>query len=190
MNKAPTPPEAREPRAHGGGRELGPVVGPDVLWGAPRHEQPGQDLEHLARAEAPPDPDRQALPAELVHDHEHPEHLAVTRAVLDEVVRPDVVRALGPETHAGAVVQPQPAPLRLLAWHLEPLAAPDPLDPLRVHPPAGGPQQGGDPPVAVAAVRARERDDVGRQQLLVRPGLGGVALHGAVLPQGPAGPPL
>src|SRR5829696_7163536 len=58
------------------------------------------------------------------------------------------------------------------------------------HSPPGGPQQGGDPAVPVAAVRAREPHDLGGERLLVRPPPGRVALHGAVLAEDPARPPL
>lgn len=62
-----------------------------------------------------------------------------------------MVRPLGAQPDAGAVVQPQTAPLRLFAGHLQPLAPPQALDPLVVDLPAGVAQQGGDPPVSVTA---------------------------------------
>ena len=37
-----------------------------------------------------------------------------------------------PQTDAGSVVEPQPAPFRLLLWDLQPLPPPDALDPLGV----------------------------------------------------------
>jgi len=77
-------------------------------------------------------------------------------AVLDEVVAPDVDRPLRPQPHAGAVGQPQPAALGLPGRHLEPLPAPDPLDPLVVHQPARVPQQRSDLAVAVAAIPPRQ----------------------------------
>jgi hypothetical protein len=52
--------------------------------------------------------------------------------------------------------------------HLQPLALPDPLDALVVDDPAGArPQQLRDLPVAVAAILARQLDNVGRQPLFV-----------------------
>jgi hypothetical protein len=161
-----------------------------MLWNTAGDEQLGEHGQDVVRGEPPADPDRQAFPAELVDHHEHPQHPAVVRAVLDEVVRPHVVRALGPEPHARPVVEPQSAALGLPSRHLEPLAAPDPLDPLRVHPPPGRPEQRRDPAVAVTAVGARQADDVSGQHVLVRTRPGRVALHGAVLAQGPAGPPF
>ena len=60
------------------GREPGAVVGPDVLVRPSRHEQPGQDL---VRPEPPPDPDRQALAAELVDHDERPRTRSLAAAV-------------------------------------------------------------------------------------------------------------
>ena len=45
-------------------------------------------------------------------------------AVMEEVVGPDMVRPLGTQPDAGAVVQPERAPLRLLGEHLQSLAPP------------------------------------------------------------------
>ena len=56
--------------------------------------------------------------------------------VMHEVIGPDMVGPLGAQPDAGAVVQPETAPLRLLAGHLQPLAPPQALDPLVVDLPA------------------------------------------------------
>src|SRR5262249_14442566 len=64
-----------------------------------------------------------------------------------------LVRPGGPPPGA-ARAGPQPPPLPLFLGHLQPLLPPQPVDALDVHPPAATPQQGGDPPVAVARVLA------------------------------------
>ena len=93
-----------------------------------------------------------------------------------------MVRVLGPQPEAGAVRQPEPAPLGLLLRDLEPLAPPDPLHPLVVdHPARGRAQQLGDLAIAVAAVPAGELDDVGGEPFLVVPAPRGLALRRAVL---------
>jgi len=46
---------------------------------------------------------------------------------LDEVVGPDMVPPTRPEPDTGPVIEPQPAPLGLLRWDLQPLASPDAL---------------------------------------------------------------
>ena len=111
-------------------------------------------------------------------------------AVLDEVVRPDVIGILGPQPNAGSVVEPEPSSLRLLLWHFEPLPPPDPLDPLLVHEPAGVPQQGCDAPVAITAVLGGQGDDVGGQGRFILRLFGDLTLSGAMLAQNPAGLPF
>jgi hypothetical protein len=145
-------------------------------------EEIGQDIDHVHGLELAGDPDRQALVRELVDEVEHAVLPSVMGAVLDEVVGPDVVRALGSEPDAGSVRQPEPPALGLLLGHLQPLSAPDPLHPLVVdHPASGRAQQLGDLAVAVAAVLARQLDDVGRELFLVVPAPRALALRRAML---------
>ena len=80
----------------------------------------------------------------------------------------------------------QPSSLWLLLRHLQPFAPPDPLDALVVAPPALGPQQGGDPPVAVAPVLPRPVDDRRSQRRLVVGRPRHLALRRTVLSQHPA----
>ena len=157
---------------------------------AAQDEQVRQDVDDVGRVQLAVDPDRQALAGELVDDVEHAELPPVVGPVLDEVVGPDVVRVLRPQTDARSVVQPEPALLRLPGRHLQPLPPPDPLDPLDVHRPAGLPQHRRDPPVAVAAVLGGERDDVGGQRRLVVAPARRLALRRAMLPEHPARQPL
>jgi hypothetical protein len=78
-----------------------------------------------------------------------------------------VIAVLGPEPDAGALVEPETAPLRPLGRHLEPLTPPDPFDALGVHDPPSIAQQGRDPPIAIAALLLRQRDDVGHEQVVI-----------------------
>ncbi len=61
------------------------------------------------------------------------------RAILDEVIGPDMVGIFWSQPDAGSVIEPEPPFLRLLLWDFEPLLPPDSLDPLLVHSPAGLP---------------------------------------------------
>jgi hypothetical protein len=102
-------------------------------------------------------------------------------AVLDEVVGPDVVRVFGAQAEARAVREPEPSPLGLLGRDLQPLAAPDPLDPLVVDDPARGrAQQLGDLAVAVTAVLPSELDNISNQPFLVVPAPRELALRRAL----------
>lgn len=73
------------------------------------------------------------------------------RAVLEEVVGPDMVGTLRPETEAGSVSQPEAPSLLLFLRYLQPLAPPDALDPLAINLPASLVQQRSDGAISVAA---------------------------------------
>ena len=153
-----------------------------MLRHAAQDEEVGQDVDDVGGFELPVDPDRQAFPRELVDDIQHAVLPSVMGAILDEVVGPDMVGPLGPQTDAGPVAQPEPAAFRLPGWDLQPLLPPDPLDPLVVdHPARRAAQQGGDLAVAEAAMLPGERDEVGRQLLLVVPAPRDLALCRAML---------
>ena len=81
---------------------------------------------------------------ELVDDVEQAEFASVMGALLEKVVGPDVVGALSPQPDGRSVSQPQPGALGLPGRDLQPLASPDPLNPLVVNQPAGPAQQLGD----------------------------------------------
>ena len=66
--------------------------------------------------------------------------LSVMGTISDEVIGPNMIGTLWSQTNAGAVVEPQTPAFRLLCGHFQPLASPDPLDTLLVHPPAGATQ--------------------------------------------------
>jgi hypothetical protein len=69
----------------------------------------------------------------------------------------------------------------LPARNLQPLAPPDPAYPRHAHVPARLVQQGRDPPIAVTAIDARQRYDVGCQAGLVGSAPRRLALRRAVL---------
>jgi hypothetical protein len=81
---------------------------------------------------------------ELVEHVEHSILASVMGAVLDEVVGPNMIALLRPQSDARSVGQPEPAALGLLRWDLQPLASPDALDPLVVDDPARLAQELGD----------------------------------------------
>ena len=67
---------------------------------------------------------------ELVDHVEHAVLPPVMGSVLDEVVGPDVVTVFRPQSDARPVIEPQTAAFGLLLGNLQPLAPPNPLDPL------------------------------------------------------------
>ena len=148
---------------------------------AAQDEQIRERVDDVDRSEPAGHPDGQALVGELVDDVEHADLAPVVGSVLDEVVGPDMIAVLGPEADAGAVVQPQAATLRLSGRNLQPLASPDPLDPLVVDQPASPAQQFGDLAIAIPAILAGQINEVGRQPLFIVTALRDLALRRAML---------
>ena len=148
------------------------------------------NVDDVNRLELAIHPDGQALVCELVDDVEHPEFPSLVRAIFDEVVRPHMIAVLRPQPNAGALVEPQTATLGLSRRHLQPLASPDPLDPLVVDQPTSPAQQLGDLAIAVATVLPGQFDDVGGQPLLVVTAVRDLALRRAMLTERRAGATL
>lgn len=112
------------------------------------------------------------------------------RPALDEVVGPNVVRPLRPETDARSIIQPESALLRLSRGHLQPLPPPYPQGTLHVHGPACIPKKNRDPAVAVAPVLGRERDNVRSQRVFVGAAPRHFSLCRAMLPKHATGDAL
>ena len=70
--------------------------------------------------ELPGDTDGQALAGELVDDAQHPERLSIVGAVGDEVIGPDMVGTLRPQTDARSVVEPETSAFRLFGGTFSP----------------------------------------------------------------------
>ena len=118
--------------------------------------------------ELPVDPDGQTFVRGLVDQVQDPIPPSLVRAFLDEVIGPDMVGPLVAQTDALSVRKPDATVLGLFGGNLQPLAPPDPLDPLVVDDPAAGRTRHlGDLPTAEAAVPAGQLNDVGGQPLLI-----------------------
>ena len=174
------------PLAEGLGDELRAIVGTNVPRDSAQDEQVREHVDHIGRSELSVHSDRQAFPRELVDDVEHAILLSIMGAILDEVVGPDMVGIFRPQPDARSVIEPEPASLRLLLRNLQPLPPPDPLDPFDVHHPAGIPQHGCDPPIAITAVLGGERDDAGGQGRFIIRDRRNLALCGSMLTKNPA----
>ena len=109
---------------------------------------------------------------------------------LAEVIGPHIVPALGPQPHAGTVIQPKPSSPGLPGRHFQPLPPPDPLHPLVVHIPAAAPEHRGDPAVPVPALPGGQGHDVIGKGLLVIHHHRFIPLGGTRMPQRLAGPTL
>src|SRR5262249_40918941 len=114
------------------GDELRAVVAADVLGHAPYLEEGLQRRYHTLGGQAPLHLDRQAFPRRLVAHRQELEPPPVGRLVHHEVVAPDVVGSLGPSPSAAVRARTQATTLPLHLRHLQPLATPEPVDPLEV----------------------------------------------------------
>src|SRR4029077_143758 len=79
------------------------VVGADVFGHATQNELIGQYVDHVGGLELPVDPDGQTFVGELVGGVGDAIFLPFVRAILDEVIGPDVVGPLGAQTDTGSV---------------------------------------------------------------------------------------
>jgi hypothetical protein len=77
-----------------------------MLGHATRDEESGQHVYHIDRLQLALDADGDAFMRELIDDIEHAILPPLMGAVLDEVVGPDVVKALCAEADARSVVEP------------------------------------------------------------------------------------
>jgi hypothetical protein len=148
---------------------------------AAQDEQVGKHVDDVDRFEPTRHADRQALVGEFVDDIQQPDFAPIMGALLDEVIRPDMVGALGAQPDARSVREPQASAFGLPSGNLQPLASPDPLDPLVVDQPASATQQFGDLAIAVAAILPGQLDDIGRQPFLVITAPRDLALRRAML---------
>ena len=119
----------------------------------------------------------------LIDDVEQADFAPVMGTLLEEVIGPDVVAALGPQPDARSVSQPQAGAFRLPGGDLQPLTSPDPLNPLVIDQPAGPAKQRGDLAIAVAAILPGQLDDIVRQPCFIVTAPRDLALRRAMLPE-------
>jgi hypothetical protein len=95
-----------DPLLHRGGEELRTIIGANVFGCAAQNEQVGEQVDDVGRFEPASHPNGQALMGELVDDIEQTDFAPVMGALLDKVVRPDVIGALCPQPDARSASQP------------------------------------------------------------------------------------
>ena len=149
-------------------------------------EQPGENVKNLLTVELAPNMNGEALPAVLINDGEHAESFAVMGSVLNEVIRPDMILMNGTQPQAGPVIEPETAPLRLLAWYSQPFTSPEPFDPVETNAPPLTSQQPMNAAVTVSAILRRQGNDRSGQYIFARTAPWDLALGRTVLPQNAA----
>lgn len=81
------------------------------------------------------------------------------RALLDEIISPDMMTPAWPKPDAGTVIEPKPTALGLPCRHLQSFPSPDPRHTLGIHMPALSTQQRRDPAIAITPKLAGKIDD-------------------------------
>src|SRR4030081_949792 len=89
--------DGADPLLHRLGNELRAIIGTDMPGNAAQDEQVGEHVDDIDRLEPARYPNGQTFVGKFVDDVEHSEFASIMGALLDEVVRPDVVGALGPQ---------------------------------------------------------------------------------------------
>ena len=119
--------------------ELRAVIGANVLRRPVGDEEIGQTLEHVVGSKPSRNDNRQAPARELIQYDQHAEGAAVLRAVLNKVVRPDVIDPLGSVPNAAVLTAArQTASPLLFPRDLHLFLLPQSMDSFVVHlPPLG-----------------------------------------------------
>jgi hypothetical protein len=130
-------------------------------------EQFGQALLHISVPDIPGCIGCQAFPGVFINDVEDPESTSVMCPILHEVITPHMVWILRPQPDARSIVKPQSGAFWLFCRHFQPFFAPYSLYSLVVHPPSFVSEHRRDPSVSIAAVLARQLDDVFCEYFLV-----------------------
>jgi hypothetical protein len=89
-----------DPFLHGLGDELGAIVRTDVLRNAAQDEQIGEHVDYIDGFQLPIDANGQTFVRKLVDDVQHPIFPSVMGAILDKVVRPDMIAPLRSQAKA------------------------------------------------------------------------------------------
>ena len=105
--------DAGQPPSHELRRELRTVVRAKMLRRTVPREELSQDLEHVMGSKLSSDLDRHTLPRVLVEHRQQLQSSTIVRPCAHEVVGPDMITVQRPEPDARAMVEPQPALLRL-----------------------------------------------------------------------------
>src|SRR5437667_1146247 len=89
---------------------------------------------------------------ELVDHRQNPKRSPTCCYIRHEVIAPNVVGSLSPQTNTRPIVEPQPAPFWLFLRYFQPSFPPQPFHTLVINLPAFPPQQRGDPTIPIPTV--------------------------------------
>ena len=140
-----------------------------MLWCAVPHEQFAQHVQNITGVEPSLDTDGETLARVLIDHAQHSEDLSVMRAVLNEVIGPDVPFVGGSEADAGSIIEPEPPAFWLFLRNFEPLTPPYPVHTSNTDLPAFSIKKRCDPTVTVATNLLSQIDDCLGEVRLIRP---------------------
>jgi metal transporter CNNM len=103
--------DRRDPVAHCFGNELRAIVGANMAGNAAQNEEIREHVNNIHRPQSTTDSDSDAFTCEFVDHVEHPVLPPIVSAILDEVIGPDVIGTLRPQTDTGTIIEPQPPSL-------------------------------------------------------------------------------
>ncbi len=126
MNRVVTPRSASQLRT-ALATNSGPLSQADVLRDTVLEEELRECEEHIVAGHPSLYTDRQTLSGVLIDDRQQAQLAAVVGPLGNEVIGPDVVGMLGPQTDARAVGEPETPTFGLLGGNFESLGAPDAL---------------------------------------------------------------
>lgn len=123
------------------------------MFGNPsRYKQIGQFIKNVLCLDAPCYPDTQAFSGVLINDVQQSQWPTVLSALCYKVIAPDMILMPRPESHTGAVIEPESFLLRLLLRNFQPFLPPDAFNALMGYSPAFLLQHPGYHPIAISAV--------------------------------------
>jgi len=158
--------DAPQPFSNSFRSELASIIRTNVIRHATSHHQVGEDFENIFAVQATSNFDRNALTSELINHREHADLLSISRAVLDEIIRPHMIAILWSQPNARAVIQPLTPAFRLFLRNFQAFTPPDAKDTLVIHMPPFRLQQRRDPLIPIASKPGCQPND-GRGQCIL-----------------------
>ena len=119
----------------------------------------------------------------LIQNGQQAQRASLLGPCRNELVGPDMMAVLRPQPKTRALIQPHPTSFRLFLGRLQPLLAPNPLDPCMVHLPALRMKQGRTPAIPIPPIPPCESHHCRRQWFFIVTGVSLIPLGRSRLPQ-------
>lgn len=157
-----------------------------MSWDPMPNHQVCKYSQHILAVQAPVHLNGQTFPRELVNDSKHAELAPISGAILNKVIRPDMVTSFWPQTDARSVMEPKTPSFGLFRRNTKALTPPDPRHAFVIHMPAVRSQQRRDALIAIASILTGEADNICREPVFITQTFRLAPLCGAMLTDSPA----